>query len=359
MDYYKKNPFPLHEYANSFKYWTYEASNSLKFIKSLSDNGKLLRCYSENIDGMEYLARIPIHQFCAVNGSIACFICKICKKHFPWNSAPIANFGYGLNLKYCEWCMAVVVPCISFQKDIKSITTKYHTLENDALQADLVLILGTSLDVSPFNLLPKLFPLIPKIMITKSFNVNTSFIPDFTCLGDPDDIVRIIDGINSIPKTIEEKVIARRIMKKSKSKTSTLLYSDQKLNFIYEKNLMRNPAKTIALKLCYNIGLYMKPNEKIYIHNRFCLFNSGEAYYLKNHLFPNKFIISPMQLRSIIPDKIYREVIRESFTFPNIVNLLNSNQSKTYETIVENMNQLMTIIRNVLEYVKDIKLTQR
>uniref|UniRef100_A0A0N5BH33 Deacetylase sirtuin-type domain-containing protein n=1 Tax=Strongyloides papillosus TaxID=174720 RepID=A0A0N5BH33_STREA len=356
---YKRNPFPLHEYANSFEHWSYEISNSLNFIKLLSDSGRLLRCYSENIDGMEYLAGVPVHQFCAVNGSIACSICRICRRHYPWNSAPIANVGIGLNLKYCEWCLAVVVPCISFEKDIKSITSKYCTLEYDALNADLLLILGTSLDVSPFNLLPKLFPLIPKIMIAKSFNPNTSFIPDFVCLGDPDTIVKIIDGSNTIPNTIDEQVIARRIKTKPKSKINKLLYSNQKLNFLYEKNWFRNPAKTIALGLCHNVGAYLTSKEKIYIHERFCLFNTGEAYYLKNLPFKYKFIISPMQLRSIIPDKVYREVIRENFLCSSIISLLNSKRCKTYERIIEDTNQLMVVIRNVLEYIQHIKLTHQ
>uniref|UniRef100_A0A0N4Z381 Deacetylase sirtuin-type domain-containing protein n=1 Tax=Parastrongyloides trichosuri TaxID=131310 RepID=A0A0N4Z381_PARTI len=359
MALYKSNPFPLHEFANAFEHWTYDISNSLRFIKSLSDNNKLLRCYSENIDGMEYIANIPSELLVTVNGNIVCSKCFECKRHYPWDCAPIANVGQGFNLKYCDICMSVVIPCISFEKDIKSITVKYQSLKYDVMHADLVLIIGTSLDVSPFNLIPQLFNSVPKIMISKSFNVNTSFVPDFTLLGDPDDIVRIIEGTRCTPSLVKKEKILKRLKTQTKPKSVRLLYSDSKLNFIYEKNTMRNPAKSIALGSCYNVGKYLYQNEMYNIHPRFCLFHTGEAYYFKNLPDFEEIIITPMQLRSIIASKCFREIVTGTCDGWKLAKLISTKKCKTYDTMVEDMHQLLTYLRTILECFKHIMLSQQ
>lgn len=166
IDYFRDDPAPFFEvvrnaFANSPK-----PSPTHWFLKLLQDKKKLLRVYTQNIDGLEEAAGvkkcIPCH------GSFAYSACMRCKKRVPTNSLmPVILAGV---IPSCSEpnCRGVLKPEITFFGEIldDKVST---TITKDRLQADLLLVMGTSLKVAPVMEIPGYLPShIPQVVINKT-----------------------------------------------------------------------------------------------------------------------------------------------------------------------------------------------
>ncbi|KAF1784793.1 DHS-like NAD/FAD-binding domain [Phytophthora cactorum] len=130
------------------------------------DKKKLLRVYTQNIDGLEEAAGvtrcIPCH------GSFAYSACMRCKKRVPTSTLmPIIQAGI---IPTCSEpnCRGVLKPEITFFGEI--LDDKVSTMiTKDRLQADLLLVMGTSLKVAPVMEIPGYLPAhIPQVVINKT-----------------------------------------------------------------------------------------------------------------------------------------------------------------------------------------------
>ncbi|KAI9980374.1 hypothetical protein PInf_026245 [Phytophthora infestans] len=166
IDYFREDPAPFFEvvrnaFANSPK-----PSPTHWFLKLLQDKKKLLRVYTQNIDGLEEAAGvtrcIPCH------GSFAYSACMRCKKRVSTSTLmPVIQAGV---IPSCSEpnCRGVLKPEITFFGEI--LDDKVSTMiTKDRLQADLLLVMGTSLKVAPVMEMPGYLPShIPQVVINKT-----------------------------------------------------------------------------------------------------------------------------------------------------------------------------------------------
>lgn len=59
LGYFRRNPQPFFTLAKELFPGSYNATPAHYFIKFLADRGLLLRCYTQNIDGLEEVAGVP------------------------------------------------------------------------------------------------------------------------------------------------------------------------------------------------------------------------------------------------------------------------------------------------------------
>jgi NAD-dependent SIR2 family protein deacetylase len=112
----------------------------------------LLRNYSQNIDGLEFLANIPDEQLVECHGHFRTASCTRC--HAPADATTVRDtIVKEGKAPVCEICGGYVKPDIVFFGE-ELPDRFHHLLQRDRVQADLVLVLGTSLQVAPVSMIP-------------------------------------------------------------------------------------------------------------------------------------------------------------------------------------------------------------
>mmetsp|Transcript_37511 Transcript_37511/g.90993 ORF Transcript_37511/g.90993 Transcript_37511/m.90993 type:complete len:192 (+) Transcript_37511:2882-3457(+) len=124
------------------------------FLKLLSDKGLLLRNYSQNIDGLEHLAGIPEEELVECHGHFRSSSCIECGAQADPDRVKNTIVKKG-SVPKCENCGGNVKPDIVFFGE--SLPDRFHKLlRKDVKEADLLLIMGTSLQVAPVSLIPNM-----------------------------------------------------------------------------------------------------------------------------------------------------------------------------------------------------------
>ncbi|CDO69645.1 hypothetical protein BN946_scf184851.g33 [Trametes cinnabarina] len=225
IEYFRENPAVpktnlgvdanAHDICSSFASKIYPSnfipSPCHRFIKLIEDKGKLLRNYTQNIDTLETLAGVKRVVQC--HGSFATASCINCRARVP--GAEIADDIMNQRVPICKACNVAPPPAVSAKPGKKGKKRKEgwdsdasdepeppsyppgimkasgckklddafeRSLMEDRHQVDLLIIIGTSLKVSPVS------ETISKILINKTpiRHIN----PDVVLLGDADDIVK-------------------------------------------------------------------------------------------------------------------------------------------------------------------------
>ena len=136
------------------------------FIGLLENKKKLLRNYSQNVDGLERKAGIKNVLEC--HGTMSMFYCtgaKCKKKKSLEEVTPEIKQGQVLN---CDKCGEVLKPGITFFGE--HVPKAFdRCIAKDVDKADLVIVIGTSLKVggSVYNLIQHMPPGVPQILINK------------------------------------------------------------------------------------------------------------------------------------------------------------------------------------------------
>lgn len=179
-----------------------------RFVAELERRGKLLCNYSQNIDGLERRAGVSEEKVVLCHGSFLTATCmrrtcraKICgdeiaaevaagtvptcrKCASAWeSSAEVDDNMENVDVE----AMGVLKPDIVFFGE--SLPKRVSAnLEKHLEKADLLLVLGTSLQVAPIARIPKFFrDGVPRILVNREL-VNYDF--DIELLGDCDEVVR-------------------------------------------------------------------------------------------------------------------------------------------------------------------------
>ena len=150
------------------------------FIKHLGDSGKLLRCYTQNIDGLELKAGLRINQdVIQCHGNLDKVVCSECRRSAPvspddWKQAVRDFVRLGTEdpqripsqLK-CTNCGGFLKPSVvMFGEPLPS--GFISQIQTDIQCCDLVLIIGTSLTVFPFAAIPRMVhPDVPQYSISR------------------------------------------------------------------------------------------------------------------------------------------------------------------------------------------------
>ncbi|XP_046383925.1 NAD-dependent protein deacetylase sirtuin-3, mitochondrial-like [Ischnura elegans] len=164
VQYFMDNPMPFITLAQElYPGVKYRPNLGHYFVRLLHEKGKLLRMYTQNIDGLERLSGIPGDKLIEAHGSFSTASCIVCgDKHDPEAVKKTILSG---NVYECV-CKGYVKPDIVFFGE--QLPGKFWLYNLDIIAADLLIVLGTSLEVQPFASICDAVPYkTPRILINR------------------------------------------------------------------------------------------------------------------------------------------------------------------------------------------------
>ncbi|KAI8323988.1 Sirt2 histone deacetylase [Martensiomyces pterosporus] len=176
MDFFRKNPKPFYVLAKELYPGQYTPTLSHFFVKLLAQKGLLLRHYTQNIDCLERVAGIDHELIVEAHGSFHTAHCigRKCRKEHSsdWVKGQI----HADKTPRCTECSALVKPDITFFGE--SLPSRFFELTaEDFGECDLLIVMGTSLQVRPFaSLVDEVKPSVPRLLVNR-MRVGESRIP--------------------------------------------------------------------------------------------------------------------------------------------------------------------------------------
>ncbi|POS85015.1 hypothetical protein EPUL_004190 [Erysiphe pulchra] len=187
ISYFRSNPIPFYALAKELHLEKCNPTISHAFITLLNKKKLLSMLYTQNIDGLERKAGLPEDKVVEAHGSFASQSCIDCKTQFPNDLMKIAiETG---DVPYClvPQCNGLVKPDIVFFGE--PLPESFLLSRSLIRQADLVLVMGTSLTVYPFASLPGEAEIgIPRLLVNNEIAGDFGSRPeDIIVLGDCDE----------------------------------------------------------------------------------------------------------------------------------------------------------------------------
>jgi len=148
IDYYRGNPQPFNTWSKEYLPGVnYKPSIGHYFVRILQDQGKLLRHFTQNIDGLELLAGVREENIVAAHGSFSTASCIYCKRPSDFEEVKTAILND--ETPHCKECGGLVKPDIVFFGEM--LPERFWTLKDrDTNLTDCLICIGTSLEVYPF-----------------------------------------------------------------------------------------------------------------------------------------------------------------------------------------------------------------
>lgn len=190
ISFFRENPAPFYMLAQELYPGKYKPTVSHAFIALLAKKGLLHMLFTQNIDCLERAAGVPPHKVVEAHGSFASQRCIDCKTEYP--DEAMREFVKSGDIPYCEdeACHGLVKPDITFFGE--ALPQRFHMNTHVPAQADLMIIIGTSLSVHPFASLPDMaLEGTPRVLLNMervgSLGTRSD---DVVLLGDCDEQVR-------------------------------------------------------------------------------------------------------------------------------------------------------------------------
>ncbi|KAK5114547.1 hypothetical protein LTR62_002482 [Meristemomyces frigidus] len=188
ISFFKENPEPFYTLAHELYPGKYRPTIAHSFIRLLNDKGILLKLFTQNIDCLEREAGVPDDKIVEAHGSFARQSCIECRQAYPEDD--IKQHIAAKSIPRCHDCNGLVKPEIVFFGE--QLPAAFFASRDLPRDADLCIVMGTSLTVQPFASLPEMTrKTTPRVLINKervgSLGSGTD---DVLILGDCDDGVR-------------------------------------------------------------------------------------------------------------------------------------------------------------------------
>lgn len=170
--YFKQNPQPFYQLCREMYPEKLTPTTTHKFFTLLKNKDMLRRVYTQNIDALEFLGGLTKDEVIEAHGSFQSSYCtnKSCGKEYElaWLKKEIFSPETNDGVPKCEDCKSVVRPDIVLFGE--NLPERFHnSLSSDFAACDLLIVVGTSLAVSPFNtLVGRTKPGVPRIYINKT-----------------------------------------------------------------------------------------------------------------------------------------------------------------------------------------------
>jgi len=168
IDYFRKNPRPFYTLCKALWPGQHRPTTAHYFITLLHQKGMLQRCYSQNIDSLETTAGLPKELVVAAHGNFDSATCiasgqKVSTEEVREAVMDGEDACNALSQKYG----GLVKPDIVFFGE--NLPGRFFQLvPPDFDQCDLLLVLGTSLQVHPFaGLINEVRPDVPRLLINR------------------------------------------------------------------------------------------------------------------------------------------------------------------------------------------------
>lgn len=170
LDFFRANPYPYYQVRKEFLLCRAKPVSAHHFIKRLNDEGQLMMNYSQNIDDLELDAGLPLDKLVQAHGHMRTAHCIDCRAVYDdineFNKCieegrvclcPYCNpdIGEGNNAKPSNQTevtfKGLIKPDTVFFGE--ALPTSFHKEFTKVTEADLVIVMGTSLKVYPFAFL--------------------------------------------------------------------------------------------------------------------------------------------------------------------------------------------------------------
>ncbi|KAL9098429.1 MAG: hypothetical protein Q9163_005905 [Psora crenata] len=194
ISYFRSNPLPFYTLAHELYPGKYRPTIAHTFIRLLADKGLLFKLFTQNIDCLERGAGVPADKIIEAHGSFARQRCIECR--CPYSSEKMREAINDRKVPHCEksQCNGLVKPDIVFFGE--PLPAEFHQAQFLPRQADLCIIMGTSLSVHPFASLPGFCAEgVPRVLINlERVGGLGSRADDVLILGDCDEGVQKLAG---------------------------------------------------------------------------------------------------------------------------------------------------------------------
>ena len=143
------------------------------FVRLLYEKGLLLRCYTQNVDGLERMAGVPDKLLVEAHGSFHRAHCAERRCRAPYDAARLLQAvqvgGAMQSPPRCERCgRGLVKPAIVFFGE--PLPHRFReTLREDVRAASLCIVMGTSLTVAPVMYIPDMVRRdVPRVLLNRT-----------------------------------------------------------------------------------------------------------------------------------------------------------------------------------------------
>jgi NAD+-dependent protein deacetylase SIR2 len=152
INFFNQKPELFYEFAKEFDVEKYNATPTHWFMSFLNHKGLLHLIFTQNIDSLELKAKVPKEKIVFAHGNLSESHCSICKKDVD-HKILTQHIHEGKTL-YCDSvnCKGPVKPKVIFYGE--KLPIEFFDKISDVANSDLAFIMGTSLKVMPFNMLP-------------------------------------------------------------------------------------------------------------------------------------------------------------------------------------------------------------
>ncbi|XP_042332399.1 NAD-dependent protein deacetylase sirtuin-3, mitochondrial isoform X2 [Sceloporus undulatus] len=212
LNYFFHNPKPFFMLSKELYPGNYRPNYAHYFLRLLFDKGLLLRLYTQNIDGLERVAGIPPDKLVEAHGTFATATCTVCRRSYPGED--FRGDVMAEKIPKCPVCTGIVKPDIVFFGE--ELPHRFFLHVTDFPMADLLFIIGTSLEVEPFaSLAGAVRSSVPRVLINRDLVGPFAYQPqhnDVAELGD------VISGVEKVVEFLGWKEELQELIKKEKAK---------------------------------------------------------------------------------------------------------------------------------------------
>ncbi|XP_029315941.1 NAD-dependent protein deacetylase sirtuin-3, mitochondrial isoform X2 [Cottoperca gobio] len=194
INFFHQNPNPFFALAKDLYPGNYQPNLTHYFVRLLHKKSQLLRMYTQNIDGLERLAGIPPEMLVEAHGTFATATCTVCLKKYEGEE--LRSDVMGGMVPKCTACKGIVKhDIVLFGEELPHHFFKYLT---DFPLADLLIVMGTSLEVEPFaSLAGEVRSSVPRLLI------NRDLVGPFAWRRWPHDVVQLGDVVSGVKALVD------------------------------------------------------------------------------------------------------------------------------------------------------------
>lgn len=138
----------LHPLATQI--WSAQPNPAHRALASLEQAGRVQAVITQNIDGLHQ--RAGSQTVIEVHGSLNTFSCPQCKQTYPLSQYQ-SSFLEKRQMPRCPKCTSLIKPDIVLFEEMLP-EKAWASAESHSMKADLMIVAGSSLEVSPANQLP-------------------------------------------------------------------------------------------------------------------------------------------------------------------------------------------------------------
>ncbi|KAJ1674989.1 NAD-dependent protein deacetylase sirtuin-2 [Spiromyces aspiralis] len=167
MEYFLERPEPFYVLAKELYPGNFKPTVSHMFARLLQDKGVLLRHFTQNIDTLERIAGVDEDKLVEAHGSFYTGHCISLDCREQYSQEWMRDLIFADRIPHCERCGSLVKPDITFFGEALP-SRFFECADKDFGDCDLLIVMGTSLQVYPFAALIN-YPAgdVPRLLINR------------------------------------------------------------------------------------------------------------------------------------------------------------------------------------------------